>query len=62
MGLTLNGNETLADQLQKTSTGALIGEVGIIARRIEYLEEQSEVRSKAANGDKEPYLREIKRL
>jgi len=41
MGMTMDGNQTLAQTLQKTQTGELIGEVGIIARRIEYLEEQA---------------------
>lgn len=46
MGITLDGNQSLAETMQKTKTGELIGEVGIIARRIEYLEEQSDVRNK----------------
>ena len=45
MGLTVDGNATLADTLAKTKTGELIGEVGIIARRLENLEEQSEART-----------------
>ena len=47
MGITLDGNQTLAETMQKTKTGELIGEVGIIARRIEYLEEQADVRNKS---------------
>ena len=39
MGLTVDGNQTLAETLSKTKTGELIGEVGIIARRLEHLEE-----------------------
>ena len=39
MGITIDGNQSLAETLQKSKTGELIGEVGIIARRIEYLEE-----------------------
>ena len=62
MGLTVDGNQTLAETLAKTKTGELIGEVGIIARRLEHLEEQSEARTKQANGDYEPYKREIARL
>ena len=48
MGLTIDGNQTLSETLQKTKTGELIGEVGIIARRIEYLEEQADARNKTA--------------
>ena len=47
MGITLDGNQSLAETMQKTKTGELIGEVGIIARRIEYLEEQADVRTKS---------------
>ena len=47
MGITLDGNQSLAETMQKTKTGELIGEVGIIARRIEYLEEQADVRNKS---------------
>ena len=39
MGITLDGNQTLSETLQKAKTGELLGEVGIISRRIEYLEE-----------------------
>ena len=40
MGLTPDGpNQTLGETLLKTRTGELIGEVGIIARRIEFMEE-----------------------
>ena len=39
MGITLEGNQTLSETIQKTKTGELLSEVGIIARRIEYLEE-----------------------
>ena len=46
MGITLDGKQSLAETLQKTKTGDLIGEVGIIARRIEYLEEQAETRNR----------------
>ena len=60
--MTLDGNQSLAETLQKTKTGELIGEVGIIARRIEYLEEQADVRNKQSSGDHEPYKREIARL
>ena len=62
MGLTVDGNATLAETLAKTKTGELIGEVGIIARRLEHLEEQSEARTKHVQGDYEPYKREIARL
>ena len=62
MGISVNGNQTLAETLQKTKTGELIGEVGIIQRRIEYLEERSDMRSKQQQGDHEPYRREIARL
>ena len=62
MGITVDGNASLAETLQKTKTGELIGEVGIIARRIEYLEEQAEVRNKTSTADLGPYKREIARL
>ena len=44
--MTIDGNQTIVDTMQKTNTGELIGEVGIIAKRIEYLEEQAENRNK----------------
>ena len=63
MGLTPDGpNQTMSETLSKTKTGELIGEVGIIARRIEFLEEQAENRSKQILVDHEPYKREIARL
>lgn len=39
MGLTIDGNQTLGETLAKTKTGELLGEVGIIQRRLEYMEE-----------------------
>ena len=62
MGITIDGNQSLGETLQKTRTGELIGEVGIIARRMEFLEEQADTRNKASHGDHSPYLREIQRL
>ena len=62
MGITLDGKQSLAETLQKTGTGGLIGEVGIIQRRIEYLEEKAEVRNKQQQGEHEPCKREISRL
>ena len=62
MGMTLDVNQTLAQTLQKTQTGELIGEVGIIARRIEYLEEQAQQRNKVVTGDHDACKREIARL
>lgn len=62
MGLTIDGNQTLSETLQKTKTGELLGEVGIIARRIEYLEEQADQRNKQAKDEFGPYKREIARL
>lgn len=62
MGITLDNNKSLAETLQQTKTGELIGEVGIIARRIEYLEEQAEARNKLQQGDHGPCKREIARL
>ena len=62
MGITLDGKQSLAETLQKTKTGDLIGEVGIIARRIEYLEEQAETRNRTQQGDHGPCRREIERL
>ena len=62
MGMTIDGNQTIVDTMQKTNTGELIGEVGIIAKRIEYLEEQAENRNKQSQADFEPYKREIARL
>jgi len=63
MGLTPDGpNTTLSETLQKTKTGELIGEVGIIARRIEFMEEQAENRNKQITGDHGPCKREITRI
>ena len=62
MGITLEGNQTLSETIQKTKTGELLSEVGIIARRIEYLEEQSDARNKQAIGEHGPCRREIDRL
>ena len=39
-----------------------MGEVSIFARRLEYLEEQSDARNKQIQGDHEPCRREINRL
>jgi hypothetical protein len=39
MGISLDANQTLGETLHKAKTGELLGEVGIISRRIEYLEE-----------------------
>ena len=52
----------MAENLQKTKTGELMGEVGIMAKRIEYLEEQAEARTKLQHGDHGPCRREIARL
>ena len=48
MGLTVEGNQSMAETMQKTRTGDLIGEVGIIARRIEFLEEQADARNRTS--------------
>lgn len=62
MGITLDGSETVKDQLAATRTGELIGEVGVISKRIEFLEEQAEKRNKHVYGDNDVYKREIARL
>jgi len=60
MGMTIDGKSTFG-QTAGTS-GELSSEVNIIARRIEFLEEQSDQRSKEVQSEHDPCRREIARL
>ena len=60
MGMTIDGKSTFGTMAG--NSGELISEVSVMARRIEFLEEQAEQRNKQARGDQEPFRKEIARL